>query len=124
MFTVEFKEGTYDAEVTFYTALLYEQEFSKDMLQDFFGVQGIDGPIAADGDSIITIDFTKVNWEASMKALWAAMKTADPSTPSFSEWMKNAKGANLWLIREQLAGEISECFFRSDFTEKVAEEEE
>lgn len=124
MFTVEFEEGTYDAEVTFYTAVLYEQEFCKDMLQDFFGVQGADGPIGVDGDSIVTIDFTKVNWAASTKVLWAALKTADPSIPSYTAWVKNAKGANLWLVREQLAEEIGDCFFRSEVAGEETEEKE
>lgn len=122
MFTVEFQEGTYDAEVSFYTAVLYEQEFCKDMLQDFFGVQGTEGPIGVDGDAIVTIDFTKVNWGAATKALWAAMKTADPSIPSYQLWVKNTKGANMWLIREQLANEIGDCFFRAEAPGEEAEE--
>lgn len=124
MFQVEFSEGTYDAEVTFYTALLYEQEFGKDMLQDFFGVQGMDGPIGVDGDAIVTIDFTKVNWAASSKVLWAALKTADSSIPGYQAWMKGAKGANMWLIRELLANEIGECFFRTDVAAEETEEKE
>jgi len=114
MFEIEINGKQVKAEVSFYTAVIYEQEFMSDMLQDFFGVQKADSPIDVDGDSIIKIDFTKINWASAMKVLWAAVKTANDSTAAYSTWMKKAKGANMWLIREQLADEISDCFFRAE----------
>ena len=106
--TVDGKE--YEAKVTFYTALLYEQEFGRDMLKDFIGVQTLDD----DSSGTLSIDFTKVNWTAATKVLWAAMKTASDSTEPDTIWVKKAGGVNMWLINEQLGMEIGDCFFRTE----------
>ena len=69
------------------------------------------------------IDFTKMNWSAAMKVLWAAVKTADPAAPNYTAWMKNAKGVNLWLARELVGMEIADCFFRASAAEEGDEEQ-
>ena len=48
------------------------------------------------------------------KALWAAVKTANPATPNYTEWMKQTSGVNLWLVQDELGNEISDCFFRPE----------
>lgn len=121
MFEVSLGGKSRKAKVTFYTALLYEQEFSRDMLKDFFGVQAIKDPVEDDG-GVVSVDFTQVNWTAASKALWAALKTADDATEPYSLWVKKASGANMWLVNEQLAAEIADCFFRSEAAGKEAEE--
>ena len=115
MFEIEIAGKKTKAEVSFFTAQLYEAEFQADLIKDFFGVQFNDGPITTeDGENIAAIDFTKINWFAAMKATWAAIKTADESAPSFQAWLKATSGANMWLVREQVAMEIADCFFRSE----------
>lgn len=114
MFKVEIGGKEYDAEVSFYTAQLYEAEFRKDIIQDLFGEQDFTAPVQADGDTVLKIDFTKVNWIATAKVLWAAIKTADEATPSYTAWMKQTSGVNMWLIQEQLAAEVADCFFRAE----------
>ena len=113
MFEVSIGGETRNAKVTFYTALVYENEFGKDMLKDFFGVQAIKDPIEEDG-GVVSVDFTQINWSAASKALWAALKTADDSTDPYGIWVKKSSGANMWIVYEQLAAEIADCFFRSE----------
>ena len=114
MFEIEIDGKKCKAEVTFYTAQLYEAEFRKDLIQDLFGVQALASPLEMEGEAIATIDFTKVNWLSTAKVLWAALKTADESTPGYTAWMKSTSGLNMWLVQEQLASEVADCFFRSE----------
>ena len=131
MFQVEIDGKKYDAEVTFYTAHLYEMEFKADLIQELFGIQTADPSIGFDVEGegedaklqIARIDFTKVSWTAVAKVLWAAIKTADDNTPSYTQWMKNTSGANLWLVQEQIGAEVADCFFRSGAAEEDVEEE-
>ena len=132
MFTVDINGVKHDAKVTFYTAQLYELEFRADLIQDLFGIQTAEQSIEfeAEGEGeertvrVARIDFTKVSWAAVMKVLWAAIKTAEPSTPSYAQWTKGASGVNLWLVQEQVGEEVSDCFFRSGAAEEDSEEEE
>ncbi|MBR3327913.1 MAG: hypothetical protein IKG22_11390 [Atopobiaceae bacterium] len=127
MFTFQANGKNYEAKATFYTAYIYEMEFRSDLIRDLFGVQTAEQALeierTGDGEDdyrIVKIDFTKVNWTVVAKALWAAVKTADPSTPSYSEWMKKTAGVNLWLVQEELGNEISECFFRPEAAREEA----
>ena len=115
MFEIELNSGKRKAEVSFWTAQIYESEFGGDIIKDFFGMQGNDDPVTLDENSeaVLAIDFTKINWAASMKVLWAALKTADDAMPSYQAWMRSTKGENLWAIRDQLAYEVFDCFFRT-----------
>lgn len=120
MFEVKIGGETSTAQVTFFTALIYENEFGKDMLKDFFGVQAIKDPIEDDG-GVVSVDFTQINWTAASKALWAALKTADDTTDPYSVWVKKSSGANMWLIYEQLSVEIADCFFRAEIAGQEAD---
>ncbi len=114
MFEVSIDGKTVKGEVTFYTAQLYEAEFRSDIIKDLFGEQDTSPALELDGESIVRIDFTKVNWFATMKVLWAAIKTADDSTPNYTEWMKRTRGLNLWMVQELLGAEVADCFFRAE----------
>lgn len=131
MFHIEIDGKDFEGKVTFYTAQLYEMEFRSDIIQDLFGIQTAEQPmeIEVDGEGenatarIAKIDFTKISWTAVMKTLWAALKTADSSLPSYSEWMKGSSGVNLWLAQDLIGNEVSDCFFRPSTAEEGAEEE-
>ena len=125
MFDVTIGDKTYKAEVSFYTAVLYEAEFRSDIIADLFGVQGQGmNPITFKGDNVATIDFTKVGWLSVAKATWAALKTVDSSTPSYSAWMKKARGVNFWDLRDAIIEDASDCFFRTPATNEEESEEE
>ena len=106
------------AEVSFYTAQLYEAEFGSDLIQDLFGKQD-DGSgiveMSGKGDKarVVSIDFTKIGWTGVTKALGAACKTADESVGSYPSWMKEIRGVNMWDVRSQLINEVTDCFFRA-----------
>ena len=125
MFDVTIGDKAYKAEVSFYTAVLYEAEFRSDLVADLFGVQGQDrNPFSFKGNDLAEIDFTKVSWLSVAKATWAALKTADSSIPSYQAWMKKARGVNFWDLREALMEDASDCFFRSSATEEEEPEED
>lgn len=114
MFEVGINGKKTKAEVTFYTAQLYEAEFRSDLIKDLFGVQDDSSLVEFKGEEVVRIDFTQINWLATMKVLWAAVKTADDKVPSYAKWMKQTQGVNLWEVREFLSNEIVDCFFRAE----------
>ena len=125
MFEVEIGGKKVKAEVSFLTAQLYEAEFRSDIIQDLYGLQSFaDGEFEFKDGSIVGIDFTKVRWLEVTKALWAAVKTADPTLPGYSEWVKTTSGANLWEIRDELVNAVNDCFFRAGAPEEGEPEEE
>lgn len=126
MFEVSIDGKKVKAEVSFKTAVLYESEFRKDLLKDFFGdALKANEQVEFDDDmNVVNIDFERINWSAATRALWAAIKTADDSAPNYYEWSDETKGVNLWLVRDALAGEVADCFFRADIAEEEVEEEQ
>lgn len=122
MFKVSIDGKQVKADVTFYTAWLYEAEFGKDMISDFYGVQDSNPIFSMDGEDVVRIDFTKVSWLAATRVLWAAVKTASKSTPGYEQWMKGTKGVDTWTLRQQLDEAISDCFFRTQAAGEEAEE--
>lgn len=123
MFEVSIDGKTVSGEVTFYTAWLYENEFRKDLISDFYGVQDL-SPVVSMDDDEFKVDFTKVNWLAATRVLWAAVKTADDSTPSYNAWMRKTQGVDTWVVRQKLDEAISECFFRSEAAPEETSEAE
>lgn len=139
MFEVDIDGRTVKAEVTFYTAQLYEAEFRRDLIQDLFGIQTAEPSVEFDeiGENpeeierflenpenyITKVDFTKVSWTVVAKVLWAAIKTADPATPNYTTWMQSTKGVNLWLVQDVIGNEVTDCFFRPAAAEADEEQE-
>lgn len=122
MFEVSINGKKVKAEVSFYTAWLYENEFGKDLISDFYGVQDFTPIVDVEGGDMVKVDFTKVNWLAATRALWAAMKTASDKTAPYREWMKKTSGVDTWELRRQLDEAITECFFRSEPAEEETQE--
>ena len=123
MFEVSIDGEKVKGDVTFYTAWLYENEFAKDLISDFYGVQDMNPIMSMDGDEF-KVDFTKVNWGAATRVLWAAVKTVKPGTPSYTEWMRKTKGVDTWTVRRELDEAITECFFRTEAAgEEIPESE-
>jgi len=94
-----------------YTLVIYEQEFDgADMIKDVFGRIEITRDEKTD-DVIAVFDYTKTNWTALLKALWASLKAADDSIEPFVEWAKNTGSINLSDVSVQLIPEIRRnCF--------------
>jgi hypothetical protein len=125
MFEIEIGGEKIKAEVSFYTAQLYEAEFSSDIIKDFFGKSDLASPVklANKGGAaeVVSVDFTKTNWTAAMKALWASVKTADELTPGYYTWVRKCSGVNMWEVQDVLANEIADCFFRAGAAAEEAE---
>lgn len=111
MFEIEVGGEAVEADVTFYTGLLYEQEFGGDLVSDFYGVQDGKPMVSGEGE-LVRVDFTKVSWNAAVKALWAAVKTADDSAPGYRAWARRLGGVDAMEARRLLDEAISDCFFR------------
>ena len=112
MFEVEINGKKQKADMSFYTAWLYESEFNSKLVQDYTG--GAEYEEAdVDGRKVAVVDFGSIDWVVIMRILWAAIKTAKESTPPFDEWLKKSRDANLWDIRNDLDAAITDCFFRA-----------
>ena len=113
MFEVEINGKKQKADVTFYTAWLYEAEFQSKLVQDYMGGQDYD-EIESDGEKLAVVKFESIDWVTMTKVLWAALKTANEKTPPYEKWIRTAGGSNLWDIRGELDSAITDCFFRTE----------
>ena len=113
MFEVVINGEKTKAEVTFYTAWLYEAEFQSKLIQDYMGGQEFD-EVGEGDDAFAIVKFDSIDWMTMTRVLWAAIKTAKESTPSYEQWIRKAGGANLWNARASLDEAITDCFFRSE----------
>ena len=128
MFEVEVNGRKQKAEVSVRTAILYEAEFGKDIIQDFFGVVDEDDGViefetvedektGEKSDRIARIDFTKIDWLATIRVLWAAIKTADPGAKPFGAWSEEVGGLDMMAVRFAVANAMGDCFFCSEAAE-------
>lgn len=121
------KEGILSIE----TLMVYEEEFGRDLIQDYFGKVEVrrsdlkdilpeeDAPVEDDSsieeeqdDVLFSIDYTTTNWTAITRVLWAALRTADRSIPAYQSWVKTLEAVNLNEINNQLTPECVRQFFR------------
>lgn len=134
MFEVIIDGKKVKAEVSFQTAIIYESEFGSDMLQDVMGAHkaGEDSIVefktveGSDGESQVEVtgfDFTRVNWGSLLKALWASIKTADPSVSGYTAWANNTRGIDMLELNGIISDEIADCFFRSSTSEPTDQEQ-
>lgn len=122
MFEVPVDGAKVACDVTFDTALIYEQEFGGDIIADLFGRQTTDGALFVfDDEDLVGIDFTKVRWLSLTKVLWAAMKTADKSVAPYREWARDTGGVNLLEARRLMQEAVNDCFFRAEDSAEEAE---
>jgi len=124
MFEVTIDGKKVQAEVSFQTATIYESEFGGDLLQDVMGAHksGEDSIVEykivenADGEAdveVLGFDFTRVNWGCLLKALWAAIKTANPAVSGYAAWASGTRGIDMLEVNGVISDEIADCFFRS-----------
>lgn len=64
------------------------------------------------------LDFTKDNWEADVRALWAMAKTADEAagggtTPPFKQWYARLGAVNLSEVSKAVVEEAQRGLFRA-----------
>lgn len=104
-----------EVELGFETLVTYEEEFGRDLIQDFFGKSEVPvGDLAGDGDGAetVTIDFTQTNWTAITRVVWAGARTADDKVPGYREWIGTVSDMNLREANEALLPEAVRKFFR------------
>lgn len=109
-----------------WTPVLYEQEFGKDMIQDVFGrISFGQDDVVKDGE-VFVMNFTNTNWTASIRALWACLKTADDSVDPFEIWVKKQGSLDMDEIQNYVATEVVKQFFPSRVgdSDQTAEGEE
>ena len=122
-----------ELDATAYTLMVYEQEFKSGLIEDVFGRISI----PEDTDGMVVADYTRDNWVAYTRALWAMLRSASDrlasegkphdEVPSFKAWAMYATNLNLAKVSYDLVmGEIQRRFFRSGAiaNEDAAEPEE
>lgn len=110
--------GEVEAVATAYTLVIYEQAFDgADIIADVFGKHKIDD------SGELTLDFTKDNWNAEMKALWAMVRTAyelradrgdaapNERPPAYERWARSLGKVNVRDISVRVISELADGFF-------------
>ena len=109
-----------ELDATAYTLMVYEQEFKSGLIEDVFGRISI----PEDTDGMVVADYTRDNWIAYTRALWAMLRSASDrlalegkpheDVPNFRTWSMYATNLNLAKVSYDLVmGEIQRKFFRS-----------
>ena len=99
---------------TVHTLMIYEQEFDgRDMIKDLFGK--VRQP---DSDDNLVMDYTNTNWTATLRALWAMLKTQNADTPSFEKWENDfSDEIDLFTIANDVLMEVFDTCFRNAATQ-------
>lgn len=100
------------AEYSVWTLSLYEQEFKgANLIADLYGEVSLDGDRKERKG--LVLDFTAQDWTMLTRVLWAGVKTADDSTPSFSAWSKGIKELDLFEVASKIPAEVMQACFRT-----------
>lgn len=67
---------------------------------------------------VAAIDYTKDNWDAYLRALWAMIRTADEingvaTVPGFASWVKRLGSADMGAISRFVIDAVQEGLFRA-----------
>lgn len=112
-------------EATTYTLVVYEQEFSRDLIKDVFGridvTQALRN-IDAEGNTI-AMDYTIDNWTAYPRAFWAMLKTSEAickrdnrpclAVPSYTQWCLETRSIDMGQLSQIVFDECQRGLFRS-----------
>lgn len=107
---IDFGCGEVEATPCVKTLVIYEQEFGSDMVQDLFGRETVRR--TDDSDVLFAFDYRDFEWTAALKALWASVKTADPSTPPFRAWADSLGDVDLMEVVARFIPEVRARLFR------------
>lgn len=122
--TIDYGDGEKQVEVSIMTCLVYEHEFKADLIADVLGkVKFASSTIVNDSGSIempvdkvdddFVFDYHSISWLTSVKALWACLKTADASIPSFTVWAASLPTSiDMWEIVTFIRREVEARLFR------------
>lgn len=122
MAEIDYGNGPKQVVASVYTMMLYEQAFHSDIVSDVWGRveltrDDIDGASqttrrnSAGDEVVLTIDFTRTNWTALTKALWACEKTADESVPIYEKWAEDVGEVDLMQLKNELLPVLNAGFF-------------
>lgn len=102
-----------------YTLMVYEQEFKTGMIEDVFGKVRL----SDEDDSEVVLDFTRDNWFAYIKALWAMLKAGMDLAraerrqyeyvPSFNEWSLKATSFDIQEVSRVVIEACQAGLFRA-----------
>ena len=103
-----------EVELGFETLVIYEEEFGRDLIKDFFGKTEVPVGDEADGsEDTVTIDFTQTNWTAITRVVWAGARTAaGDGFPGYREWIRTVSDMNLRQASDTMMPEAIRKFFR------------
>lgn len=95
MACVDWGEGPRDLECSFWTLLVYEEEFQgHDLITDMHPTDG------------------RVPWSTAIKATWACLKSADDSTPAFKDWARAVSGVDMPSMISGVVAVVEDGLFR------------
>lgn len=100
MACVDWGEGPRGLECSFWTLLVYEEEFQgHDLITDMHPQDG------------------RVPWSTAIKATWACLKAADESTPPFKQWAKSVSGVDMPSMISGVVAVVEDGLFRKGSAE-------
>lgn len=105
--------GEIELEASFYTLIVYEQQFGGDMVGELFGEEGHASPISVSDTGDVVIDYKGFNWTAAAKAMWACAKCATPNMPTYESWMRSMTDVDMWNLIGEFIPYVRQALFRA-----------
>jgi len=149
--TIDYGMGEREMRCTAWTFVLYEQEFHADELDNITGdlIADVMGKVVVTTNDMFTVtedggfatvveDYTRIDWNATLRALWAMLRTAEdiavtkgvalPRVGSYDEWTRSMVECepDMQLVRHDVAQELQRGLFRAGAAAsgKTSEQEE
>ncbi len=95
MAQVDWGDGPHALECSFWTLLVYEEEFAgADLVADMYPKTG------------------RVPWATAIRALWACLRSADDAIPPFKEWARGVSGVDMPGVVSGVVAVVQDGLFR------------
>ena len=111
--TLDIGTGEIELEASFWTLVVYEQQFGGDMVGELFGEEGHASPISFADDGSVTIDYRGFNWTAAAKAMWACAKAANQGIAPYEQWMHSMTDVDMWQVVGEFIPFVRQGLFRA-----------
>ena len=133
---IDYGQGEREYRCTAWTFVLYEQEFRDESGKPADMIADVMGKVVVSSDDILTVnddgafvtvveDYTRFDWGATIRALWAMLRTASDIAdskgqatariPSYELWSRSLLECepDMQVVRHDVAQELQRGLFRA-----------
>ena len=104
---LDYGKGEVDVTINAWTMAVYEQAFHSDLIGDVLG------KVMLQDDDEAIVNYGATNWTSCLKGLWAALRSTDPTFPSFDAWARGVGDIDMNEVSRVVTEEVLRNLFRT-----------